>query len=425
MHSRRVIHRDMKLENVLISSSRPAPEPLNFSLFDVKIADFGLCTWLDIEGETLTPVGTPVYVAPEVLRNRYDERVDHFSFGVVLYVMLCGDFPFDRNQPTVMEEEETIRETFAWDQVSLQGKQVVKGLLVVDPDKRMNPGSCLAHPWFEIEQPGFELDLVKSVSEDNIAASVEQEQRGAVQQISGWVGAAVDNCTLHMRNSTNMFFGEEGGFFQTVYNFKPGEAIIAVAQETRIMEPAHLGNAIVFYTSECGIVALKGSDARTRRRIVAPADSQIVGLQFAGPYLEAVYLERVSHPGAVASIDGSTGSAVDCVEMHLRDGTTRNYGRRGGSQCGPWTFREDEMIVAVEQARRDAHLGNSLAFYTSAGRVYKLCGIESSWSRRFSAPVGQQICGLVFDSAVLSQVRTCARHIAIPRPHEIEQHEVE
>jgi len=156
MHSKHVIHRDLKPENILIASSQPAEPPAVGSLLDVKIADFGLSKIISEETSwAKTFVGTPQYWAPEVLKvqaggGSYTQAVDFWSLGAVLFVMLCGRYPFDGKK---MPLEEQIRtgtynmSTAAWQKVSEEAKSMVRGLLVVDPSQRFTLQRCLTHPW--------------------------------------------------------------------------------------------------------------------------------------------------------------------------------------------------------------------------------------------------------------------------------------
>lgn len=83
-HRYGIVHRDIKPENVFIDSRNR-----------IKLGDFGSADWLGEERTTSGIVGTPYYVAPEVLMGRdYNEKVDVWSAGVILYVMLSGALPF-------------------------------------------------------------------------------------------------------------------------------------------------------------------------------------------------------------------------------------------------------------------------------------------------------------------------------------------
>mmetsp|Transcript_54884 Transcript_54884/g.157830 ORF Transcript_54884/g.157830 Transcript_54884/m.157830 type:complete len:590 (-) Transcript_54884:34-1803(-) len=439
MHRRRVIHRDLKLENILVVSSRPSEAPYRCRSYDVKITDFGLSTWLDIVGEEMTPCGTPNYLAPEVFRNHYDERVDFWSFGVVLYIMLCGSFPFDayHNPADVLQlENQEIKDTLSWQLVSESAKNFVTGLLAYDPEQRLAHGGCLRHQWLSMEaaSSGFfpDAETASAFTLHSPCGSVSAELEalakrcGAVAAVRGWTGAALDNVSFHLRSGATESHGGTGGFNQLRFVLNPDEVIVAVSQENRNGLSEHLGNAITFFTSACNVFEFKGTDARRRRRFVSPSGSQIVGLQFAGSRLAGIHLEEVATEGVVAGvveqISGRCGYAVDQVQMKLRYGVTRCYGTSGGFEQGTFVLEPDEYIIVVEQGRRDAFLGNSIAFFTSAGNVYRLSGMEASVSRRFAVPTGEQVCGIDFDGPLLASVRTCSQHVSCPEASDIRLH---
>ena len=88
IHTRGIVHRDVKLENVFVFGER------------AKLGDFGYATFIE-PGEILTETrGTPGYVAPEILsREPYDHKVDVFSFGVCCFAACTGSMPFDKRGP--------------------------------------------------------------------------------------------------------------------------------------------------------------------------------------------------------------------------------------------------------------------------------------------------------------------------------------
>eukprot|EP00930_Biecheleria_cincta_P034480 TRINITY_DN23830_c0_g1_i1.p1 TRINITY_DN23830_c0_g1~~TRINITY_DN23830_c0_g1_i1.p1 ORF type:complete len:575 (-),score=77.13 TRINITY_DN23830_c0_g1_i1:83-1807(-) len=428
MHQRRVIHRDLKLENCLISAAAPAPEPMTCLLFEIKITDFGLSTWLDIENESMTPVGTPNYFAPEVHNSDYDTRIDFYSLGVVLYVMLCGNFPF---QGTEQANSQTLVESYAWDCVSEEGKDIVLGLLETNPDQRLSHTGCSVHAWITgapyvpeislVVEEADELELDDCRNFSGMAA-----EAGTIQYITGWTGSATDCIGIGWRSGDISVFGTEAGYQRSTVHLEPGETVIAVAQETRVTEgPRYLGNSVVFYTSHCNVIAFQGDEAVGRGRFVAPADCQIVGLQFQGHYLTGIHLAPlIDGAGAVAWLGGRVGSAVDEVLIQLREGPLRRYGRQSGQPVEPYSLQAHERIMVVEQSRRDAHLGSSITFYTSTGATYKLFGVESTTSRRFVAPASRQVCSLEFNEGLLWSVGTCESSKACPGPGDVTYHAV-
>ena len=156
MHSKNVIHRDLKPENILISSSRELPPPLSGTLREVKIADFGLSKIIN-EGSSFakTFVGTPQYWAPEVLNvqrggGSYTQAADYWSLGAVLFVMLGGRYPFDGKAMPLEEQIRTASYSMtsaAWQRVSEEAKDMVRGLLKVNPAERLKLEDCMVHPW--------------------------------------------------------------------------------------------------------------------------------------------------------------------------------------------------------------------------------------------------------------------------------------
>lgn len=458
MHSHNVIHRDLKPENVLIVRSRPAAADPTVELHDVKIADFGLSKALKRLGEDypgMTACGTLDYLAPEVLTGHYDEAIDFWSFGVLLYMMLCGAFPFTIEGVSDINSlsAKKISCTKAWQEVSEEARDIVRSLLTVDRTKRLGLDGCFRHHWLAEEVanatpasadfshagtprhagspnnretdtvslfvgllspvkkgfPDFPERPIRSVGPTQMNLVLQPPYQGVIKQISGKVGAAVDSVELQFRDGPSQFHGGRGGKEQHTWYLRQDELILAVAQETR---NAYLGDALVFYTSECQIISVQGADARRRNRLVAPLGSQIVGLQFENSHLTGIHLEKASlngctPHGAIQSISGRVGSAVDKIVLQLRDGAVRRYGTEGGSLQGPRLLEPDELIIIVEQGRKDAFLGNSIAFYTSAGNVVEFRGMEAAHSRRFVAPEGFQICGLSFEGDSLVGVTIC------------------
>mmetsp|Transcript_927 Transcript_927/g.2921 ORF Transcript_927/g.2921 Transcript_927/m.2921 type:complete len:396 (+) Transcript_927:313-1500(+) len=143
LHDHGIAHRDIKPENILCSRKEWP--------YHVKLSDFGLSNY---SGAPMrTRVGTPYFVAPEVLKGHtYGTAVDSWSCGVVLYNLLSGKLPFDSE-----EEPEKIfrlildgKFTFPdreWENISRDAKRLIKDLLVVDPEKRLTIKGALKSRW--------------------------------------------------------------------------------------------------------------------------------------------------------------------------------------------------------------------------------------------------------------------------------------
>mmetsp|Transcript_61695 Transcript_61695/g.201330 ORF Transcript_61695/g.201330 Transcript_61695/m.201330 type:complete len:420 (+) Transcript_61695:284-1543(+) len=143
LHGRGVVHRDLKLENVLVSSSQCKGA---LTLYNVKISDFGLSK---ASGEGISEphsmVGTRRYVAPEVLSGAsYDYRVDLWSLGVLLYLLLDGRFPHE--QPA-QAPQPALDAAVARLPTGRAVQALVSGLLRRDPGRRVALSELAAHPW--------------------------------------------------------------------------------------------------------------------------------------------------------------------------------------------------------------------------------------------------------------------------------------
>uniref|UniRef100_A0A7N4NXN1 non-specific serine/threonine protein kinase n=1 Tax=Sarcophilus harrisii TaxID=9305 RepID=A0A7N4NXN1_SARHA len=131
LHSRDVVYRDIKLENLMLDKDG-----------HIKITDFGLCKEGITDGATMkTFCGTPEYLAPEVLEdNDYGRAVDWWGLGVVMYEMTCGRLPFynqdhERLFELILMEEIRFPRT-----LSPEAKSLLAGLLKKDPKQRLGGG---------------------------------------------------------------------------------------------------------------------------------------------------------------------------------------------------------------------------------------------------------------------------------------------
>ncbi|KAM0068741.1 putative protein kinase CAMK-CDPK family [Helianthus debilis subsp. tardiflorus] len=146
-HSLGVMHRDLKPENFLLMNKREDAV--------LKTIDFGLSVFFK-PGETFHDVvGSPYYVAPEVLNKSYGPEADVWSAGVIVYILLSGVPPF------WAETEEGIFEQVLhgdldfssdpWPSISDGAKDLVRKMLVRDPKKRLTAHEVLCHPWVQVD----------------------------------------------------------------------------------------------------------------------------------------------------------------------------------------------------------------------------------------------------------------------------------
>ncbi|KAL2499729.1 Serine/threonine-protein kinase SRK2I [Abeliophyllum distichum] len=154
---RQICHRDLKLENTLLDGS-PAPR--------LKICDFGYSKSSLLHSQPKSTVGTPAYIAPEVLlRKEYDGKIaDVWSCGVTLYVMLVGAYPFeDPEEPKdfrktiqrILNVQYSIPEHV---RISEECQQLISRIFVADPAQRITIPEIRDHVWFLKNLPADLMD---------------------------------------------------------------------------------------------------------------------------------------------------------------------------------------------------------------------------------------------------------------------------
>ena len=152
MQERGILHRDLKLSNILVT-------PYN----QLKIIDFGLAVQLtDLSEERTTLCGTPNYISPEVLHtNPYGLSADLWSLGCIYYALITGTPPFEC--PTVQQTLLRVKEgEFVMPKyVGEQAGDLIKKLLNPDPIKRVNIVDVLRHPFITIYNGEFQFKSQK------------------------------------------------------------------------------------------------------------------------------------------------------------------------------------------------------------------------------------------------------------------------
>jgi len=152
LHDKNICHRDLKPENILFCSQDDA-NPV------IKVTDLGLSKFVD-DTVLKTFCGTPQYLAPEVLFSRvrgdgsYDLKVDMWSLGVILYILLSGGPPFNPNtkDPPLLRQITQGIYSFPsqeWSEISTEAVDLVKKLMTVDAMQRLSAKDALRHAWMD------------------------------------------------------------------------------------------------------------------------------------------------------------------------------------------------------------------------------------------------------------------------------------
>ncbi|KAG1178912.1 hypothetical protein G6F70_001313 [Rhizopus microsporus] len=164
LHERNIVHRDIKLENVVI---------FDRERLIVKLCDFGLSTFMRPGRLLETNCGTVMYAAPELIDcpNGYGKEVDIWSLGVLLFTALVAFTPFLQRSEAEEHKRETIdqikRGDFnfdcsVWDDISHEAKDLIRKMMTVDKSKRYTIKQVLAHPWLQDLEKSTHPDLTRN-----------------------------------------------------------------------------------------------------------------------------------------------------------------------------------------------------------------------------------------------------------------------
>ncbi|CAD8151338.1 unnamed protein product [Paramecium pentaurelia] len=140
-HERKIVHRDLKPENILFDNL-----DINSNL---RVIDFGASEKM-MSKKLTTKIGTPYYLAPEILRsNGYDEKVDVWSCGVILYILLIGKAPFrGKNQYETLQLVQQAKIEFN-EKISSDAIDLIKLMIEKDPNKRISMKDAICHCWIQ------------------------------------------------------------------------------------------------------------------------------------------------------------------------------------------------------------------------------------------------------------------------------------
>ena len=138
LHEYKICHRDLKPENILINNNNI-----------IKISDFSLSKHYEKNKLLSTPCGSPLYTAPEVIKNeKYDgEKIDVYSLGVILYIITCGMFPFVDEDIKKLIYKITNGKFTIPNFLSFSCKNLIKNLLNIDSEKRYNLNEIKNDAW--------------------------------------------------------------------------------------------------------------------------------------------------------------------------------------------------------------------------------------------------------------------------------------
>ncbi|OMJ79034.1 hypothetical protein SteCoe_21017 [Stentor coeruleus] len=170
-HSNNIVHRDLKLENLLLDSD--SPDAL------LKIIDFGTSQIFKPRIHMTEKYGTILYIAPEVLKGRYNEKCDIWSCGVILYTLLSGRPPFTgENDEEVLQKISRGLVSFdrpIWASISSSAKSLLRKMLTKDPSFRISAEGALHHDW-----------IVQNTSKPILDQQIQESQINSLENLKNF-----------------------------------------------------------------------------------------------------------------------------------------------------------------------------------------------------------------------------------------------
>ena len=145
LHAHDVLHRDLKPENIMLAQKG--------DIHSIKLIDFGTSKYFDRNEKMTAPIGTCYYMAPEMIKRAYDERVDIWACGVIMYILLVGYPPFNGrtdidifksilHKPLIFDRDD-------WANITPGAINIIMGMLEKDPNIRINLSTIFKHNWFK------------------------------------------------------------------------------------------------------------------------------------------------------------------------------------------------------------------------------------------------------------------------------------
>ncbi|KAF8993679.1 kinase-like domain-containing protein [Cyathus striatus] len=223
IHSKGVAHRDLKPENILLTDHRP---PI------VKVADFGLAKAVDSMTMLRTMCGTPSYLAPEVVKQQneegYDNLVDSWSVGVIVFSMLTNAAPFieDENQPDIrtrIAERRVDWSILRNADVSERAEDFIRCLLQDNPHYRMSLAEAKNHPWLATYIPPI---TIGSGDQSETPAFGRYPFETSTDEIPGMIYSANRQGSRLQRRSQVVALAEE----ENIEMLQPNAEMIANAE---------------------------------------------------------------------------------------------------------------------------------------------------------------------------------------------------
>ncbi|ETE62626.1 Serine/threonine-protein kinase 17A, partial [Ophiophagus hannah] len=169
LHQNNIVHLDLKPQNILLTCESP--------LGEIRIVDFGLSRIMKNNEELREIMGTPEYVAPEILSYDPISTATDMSIGVLTYVMLTGVSPFlgnDKQETFLNISQINVNYSEDFDLVSECAVDFIKSLLIKKPEKRATAEECLLHSWLAQTDIPDKISCIKNTEDETNGVTVNE-----------------------------------------------------------------------------------------------------------------------------------------------------------------------------------------------------------------------------------------------------------
>jgi len=206
-HQRKIAHCDMKPKNLLLMTED------NDSF--IKLADFGFAARVHAPKSLTKQCGTPFFVAPEILiRKPYDQQSDMWSVGCIIYLLLSGNLPFmGRSQKELFRKivaGKYVLEGGEWDDVSDDAKDLVRKMLVLNPDDRIKSAEAIKHDWLKASRDRLNMVNLQGTSQRLKTFNARMKLRSAMIAVD-WVNSIQRMSFVSSRNMNSTGSVSSGG----------------------------------------------------------------------------------------------------------------------------------------------------------------------------------------------------------------------
>ena len=255
MYSQNIMHRDLKLKNIMIKFTNDEKTE-----YEVKLSDYGFSKALDENLITTTHLGTPATMAPEVLsNNNYSLKADLWSIGVLLYQLFFNELPY-----LAVNEKKLLEKILANYPIKKCDDDILNDLitklLIVDPEKRISWNEYFMHPFFnpvlnnnslknqkfeKIKEFNFGLDIpnlkiyIGKENSSNMLIFIKQFSNSFANQYKQQIQKEIDICNLFELNKNVIQFykiEKDNNYTYLLFKYIEGESLFEYSQKNNVNE---------------------------------------------------------------------------------------------------------------------------------------------------------------------------------------------